>query len=240
MTANIKSKIFSFSKQYSYFSGTFLKEHLRKKKISNVSSTVNQYLSQLKKENIIFDAGRGWYSNIQNTFQTESSIQKKIIETVKKDFPFLEFNCWSISQIKDYFHHLFTKDLIFIYSSFDSLSSLNDYLSTNGFKVYNNPGKQIVKDYFVLQNDSVILRPSISEEPKNDYSSSVEKILIDLFLEKDKLNLFDETEYKRLFYNLICSNRINMAQLLRYSSRREVKTILIKNILMSDKFIICR
>ncbi len=240
MTANIKSEILNLSKQYSYFSGTFLKEYLRKKNMTNVSSTVNQYLSQLKKENIIFDAGRGWYSNIQNTFQSESPFQNNIVNSITKDFPFLEFNCWSISQIKNYFHHLFTKDIVFVYSSFDSLSSLNDNLITNEFKVYNNPGKQIVKDYFVLHSDSVILRPSISEEPKNDYASSVEKILIDLFLEKDKLNLFDETEYKRLFYNLICSNRINMAQLLRYGSRREVKITFIKNILMSDKFVICR
>lgn len=240
MTANIKSEILNFSKQYSYFSVTCLKEFLRKKKISAVPSTVNQYLSQLKKENTIYDAGRGWYSNIQNTFRSESSIQKEIIGAIKKDFPFLEFNCWSISQIKNYFHHLFTKDIVFIYSSFDSLSSLNDHLIANGFIVYNNPSKQIVKDYFVLQNDSVILRPSISEEPKNGYSSSVEKILIDIFLEKDKLNLFEGTEYKRIFFNLICCNRINMAQLLRYSSRREVKTIFVKNILMSDKTVICR
>ncbi len=240
MTANIKSEIQGFSKQYSYFSGTFLKEYLRKKKISSVPSTINQYLSQLKKENIIFDAGRGWYSNIKNTFQSESVFQNNIVNSITKDFPFLEFNCWSISQIKDYFHHLFTKDIVFVFSSFDSLSSLNDHLTANGFKVYNNPGKQIVKDYFILQNNTVILRPSISEEPKNGFSSPVEKILIDLFLEKDKLNLLEGTEYKRIFFNLICSNRINMAQLLRYSSRREVKTTFIKNILMSDKFVICR
>lgn len=240
MTANIKSEILNFSKQYSYFSVTFLKEYLRKKKISSVPSTVNQYLSQLKKENIIFDAGRGWYSNIKNTFRAESAFQNNIVNSITKDFPFLEFNCWSISQIKDYFHHLFTKDIVFVFSSFDSLSSLNDHLTANGFKVYNNPGKQIVKDYFILQNNTVILRPSVSEEPKNGFSSSVEKILIDLFLEKDKLNLLEGTEYKRIFFNLICSNRINMAQLLRYSSRREVKTTFIKNILMSDKFVICR
>ncbi|NWF89925.1 MAG: hypothetical protein HXY50_10745 [Ignavibacteriaceae bacterium] len=240
MTVNIKTEISNLSKQYSYLSSTFLKEYLRKKKISSVPSTVNQYLSQLKKEKIIYDAGRGWYSNIQNTFQSESAFQNNVVNSITKDFPFLEFNCWSISQIKDYFHHQFTKDLIFIYSSFDSLSSLNDYLNANGFKVYNNPGKQMVKDYFILQSDSIILRPSISEEPKNNFSSSVEKILIDLYLEKDKLNLFDETEYKRLFYNLICSSRINMAQLLRYSSRREVKMTFVKNILMSDKFVICR
>jgi hypothetical protein len=240
MTANIKSEILNFSKQYSYFSVTFLKEYLRKKKISSVPSTVNQYLSQLKKEKTIFDAGRGWYSNIQNTFQSESAFQNNIVNSITKDFPFLEFNCWSISQIKDYFHHLFTKDIVFVFSSFDSLSSLNDHLTANGFKVYNNPGKQIVKDYFTLQNNTVILRPSISEEPKNGFSSSVEKILIDLFLEKDKLNLLEGTEYKRIFFNLICSNRINMAQLLRYSSRREVKTTFIKNILMSDKYVICR
>ncbi len=240
MITTIKSEILNYAKNYSYFSTSHLKEYLNKKKISDVPETINQYLFQLRKENLIFDAGRGWYSNIPSTLQSVSDIQKKLVDSIIKEFPFLEFNCWSISQLKNYFHHLFTKDIIFIYASFESLSSLNDYLTTQGFKVYNNPGKQIIKDYFILQDNSVILRPSISEEPKIDNYSSIEKILIDLFLEKDKLSLFDESEYKRLFYNLICSSRINMAQLLRYSRRREVKAYFIKNILMSDKFVICR
>ncbi|KAF0153564.1 MAG: hypothetical protein FD143_96 [Ignavibacteria bacterium] len=240
MITNIKSEILNYAKNYSYFSTSHLKEYLTKHGSSILPSSINQYLSQLKKENLIFDAGRGWYSNISKTSQQVTQIHKDLIFSLKKEFPFLEFNCWSISQIQNYFHHLFTKDIIFIYASFESLSSLNDFLTSKGLKVYNNPGKQIIKDYFTLKENSVFLRPSISEEPTIDNYSCIEKILIDLYLEKDKLSLFDQSEYKRLFYNLICSNRINIAQLLRYSGRREVKLHFIKKILMSDKFIICR
>lgn len=162
-----------------------------------------------------------------------------MINDLKSHFPFLLFNCWSIGQLKNYFHHLYVKDVTFIYAATDSLSSLNDYLLQKNFNVYNNPGKPLVKEYFNLKEKTVVLRPSITEEPVEEYYSSIEKILIDLYLEIDKLNLFEKSEYNRLFSNVICSARINIAKMLRYSKRREIRKIFLSEIIKSVKYINC-
>jgi hypothetical protein len=162
-----------------------------------------------------------------------------MINELKLQFPYLEFNCWSIGQLKNYFHHLYVKDVTFIYTATDSLSSLNDYLLQKNYNVYNNPGKPLVKEYFNLKENTVVIRPSITEEPVAEYYSSIEKILVDLFLEIDKLKLFEKSEYSRLFNNVICSARINIAKMLRYSKRREIRKIFINEIIKSEKYINC-
>lgn len=162
-----------------------------------------------------------------------------MINDLKSQFPFLEFNCWSIGQLKNYFHHLYVKDVTFIYTAADSLYSLNDYLLQKNYNVYNNPGKPLVKEYFSLKENTIVLRPSITEEPVEEYYSAIEKTLVDLFLEIDKLKLFEKSEYNRLFNNVICSARINIAKLLRYSKRREIRKIIISEIIKSEKYINC-
>jgi len=56
-------------------------------------------------------------------------------------------------------------------------------------------------------------------------------MLLDLFVEKDKLFLMDEAEYNRVFQNLALSYRINLARLLRYADRRKVKGAFVKSVL---------
>lgn len=68
----------------------------------------------------------------------------------------------------------------------------------------------------------------------NGYYATLEKILVDMFLEKDRLRLMDGAEYERVFRNLILSHRINMPRLLRYADRRKVKHKLVKEILMLE------
>lgn len=201
--------------------------------------SVNQYLYQLKKNNLIYSAGVRWYSNINVDFKIKKDGLKNLVTALQAQFPFLEFNCWSIGQLKNYFHHLFTKDVTFIYTNTESLTSLNDYLFQENFNVYNNPGKPLVEEYFSLKEKTVVLRPSITEEPVDGYYSTIEKVLVDLLLEIEKLKLFERSEYSRLFNNIICSGRINVAKMLRYSQRRELRKIFVDDIFKSRNYFNC-
>jgi len=241
MKANsLKNDITNVIGKYSYLNTKFLKAELRKNNTYFKDISVNQYLYSLKKQHLIFDAGLSWYSKIPNQFLLDSTPVKTIKEYVKTDFPFLDFNIWSTAQLKNYFHHLLTQNIHFIYSDFESLNSLYDYLKDKKFNVYNNPDKHILESHFDLKENTIILRPSISEESSVDNFSSIEKILIDLFIESNKLNLFDRSEYKRIFYNIICASRINIAAMLRYSKRREIRKIFVDKITLSENYINCR
>lgn len=241
MSANsLKNEIISIISNYSYFNAKFLKEELSKNNASYKAISVNQYLHSLKKQNLIYNAGLSWYSKIPAHFVLDTTSLNTLKEDLNSAFPFLEFNVWSITQLKNYFHHLYTQDISFIYTDFESLNSLYDYLKDKNFNVYNNPDKRILSSHFNIRENTIILRPSISEEPYENNFSAIEKILIDLFIETNKLNLFDRTEYKRIFYNIICSSRINISSMLRYSKRREIRKTFVDKVIQSENYINCR
>ncbi|MFZ2323784.1 MAG: DUF6577 family protein [Ignavibacteriaceae bacterium] len=241
MPANsLKTEISAFISKYSYFNTKFLKKELSKNISSFKAISVNQYLYSLKKQTLVYDAGLSWYSKIPNHFILDTTSLKTLKDDLNSAFPFLEFNVWSVTQLKNYFHHLYTQDVSFIYTDFESLNSLYDHLKDKNFNVYNNPDKRILSSHFNIKENTIILRPSISEEPSENNFSAIEKILIDLFIESNRLNLFDRTEYKRIFYNIICSSRINISGMLRYSKRREIRKTFVDKVIQSESYINCR
>jgi len=50
-----------------------------------------------------------------------------------------------------------------------------------------------------------------------------EKILVDLFMEMKKITIIDKDEYIKIVSNIIFNYRINMAEMLDYADRREIK-----------------
>ena len=121
-----------------------------------------------------------------------------------------------------------------VYTDADSLSSVAEFLKESHYDAHLNPRKEEVEKYFTPSSTAVVVRPSVSEEPVNGIYATAEKMLIDLFVEKDKLYLMDGAEYNRIFRNLALSYRINMARLLRYSDRRKVKAIFVRNVLLDS------
>jgi len=200
-----------------------LKSYLKSQEISYTDESVKKYLYNLKKEKQIFSAGRGWYSTIKTSFVLNTQPVKELANCIQQEFPLLSFSCWSTEQLVSYFHHLPTYFVTFVYAEPDSLPSIRDYLRQKFNNVYLNPTKRDISSNFYLTEKTLILRPAISEEPQKEYYATIEKILVDLYLEKDRLDLMDSWEYHKLLHNIIDNFRINIARLLRYANRREVK-----------------
>ena len=64
---------------------------------------------------------------------------------------------------------------------------------------------------------------SVFYEPNNQCFAKIEKILVNLLMETKKANLMDIGEYQKIFFNIICNYRINMAEMLDYTERRKIK-----------------
>jgi len=106
-----------------------------------------------------------------------------------------------------------------------------EFLRENNYDAHPNPRKGEIEKYFLLSTKTVVVRPSVSEEPNDGHFASMEKILVDLFVEKEKLYLMDGSEYSRIFKDLAFRYRINMAPMLRYADRRKVKAAFISQML---------
>jgi hypothetical protein len=226
----LKENILTFAKNRKYFSIDELKNNFNDRDIPFTDESVKKYLHLFKNENKIYNAGRGWYSNIANKFVLNTEPIESLVNLIANQFPLLSFSCWSTEQIKDYFHHMQARYITYIFSETDNLPVLYNHLIQKHDNVYLNPTKWEIKKNFIIKEKTYILRPSISEEPSAEHMASIEKILIDLFLEKDRIDLISGAEFDTIFKNVITDSRINIARLLRYAKRREIRSKIKGNI----------
>jgi len=220
----LKEHIINYAKNKRYFHINDLKLYFTESGIDSKKDTLKKYLYLVKKENFIYEAGRGWYSTIKDEFELNTKPVKELIALIKDELPLLDFSCWSTEQIKGFYHHLPSQFVTFVYADKDLLQALKDFLADNDYNTYLNPRKSEVEKYVELKNQTVILRPFISSrEPKNLRLAKIEKILVDLLMETKKGNLMDMGECQKIISNIILNYRINMAEMLDYAERRNIK-----------------
>lgn len=223
--ANITQSIRDFSKGRKYFSFDEVKKFIGEKYPNVAENTIKTSLKRLKQSNEIFDAGRGYYSTIENTVELSAEPVKELKKIISNNFPFLKFYLWSTEQIKFSFHHLFTKNIYFVHSEKDALQSIGDSLKENKYSVFVNPTQKTeIEKYVSFDKDTVILRPSYTKVKTIDHIPLIENILVDLYLESGRLNIIDGSEYDRILVYFLSQYRLNISYLLRYAENRKVRT----------------
>ena len=213
------------SKQRPYISVKGLYANLKHNEYKVKPATVNRYLATFKKNKIIFDAGRGWYSSIATPFILDLTPVKRIDSIIQKKYPLLDFSCWSTEQISRYGQHLLTKYITFLYTDRENMSSVSEFLINKGYNVYLNPSKTESKA-FVIRDKTFVIRPSVKTQPTENHFVKIEGILVELFLEKDDLNLIDFNEYKEIFNNLSRQSRISLSKFLNYAKDRKSSSLI--------------
>jgi len=220
----IKESIIDYAKDKYYFHINDLKKYFTEKGNKFEEDSLKKYLYFLKKNEVIYPAGRGWYSNIQKEFELNIEPTKKIKKLLIEKFPLLEFSCWSTEQLKGFFHHLPSQFVTFIYTDKDFLSTLRDFLTENYYNIYLNPSKIEAEKFIELKTKTIILRPSVSSRiSKEKNLTKIEKILVDLFMEMKKISLIDKDEYIKIVSNIILNYRISTAEMLDYAHNRKIK-----------------
>jgi len=106
---------------------------------------------------------------------------------------------------------------------------LKELLENKGFNVYENPLKREAEKFLTHKKNTVILRPLIKSRGKvGEYYSKIVKIIVDLYMERQKLNLMDEKEYERILKEILANYRVDIAEMLDYANRRGVNKFIMK------------
>lgn len=227
-----KELIQQFIGETKYFSDNKIAKYLEENDSPIKKNTIYQYLSKMKEKQKVFDAGHGWFSTIEKKFELDKSSVSSLVEKTEQEFPELNFCVWSTEQIAGYYHHLPTKFSTFFYTKKNFLTAMTDFFRGGDYQVLNNPGPKEMEKQFFIEENPLVIRPRISEEPRSGHYAMIQKILVDLWKEKDS-PVIDTREYKKIFKNLVMETRINVAKLLRYADRRACKEE-IKNLLMAE------
>lgn len=221
---SIKNRIYNYASDKFYFSIRDLQKYFKKINVIYSDENLKKSLYRMRKDKIIYSAGRGWYSTLEQEFELDKKPVMEIIDLINRDFPLLEFSCWDTEQLKAFSHHLPTQFVVFIFSEKDYLESLRDSLENHNYNVFINPLKSEAEKFVHFKDQTVILRPSItSGEPKDGHFAKIEKIVVDLHMEIKKINLMDGEEYKRVISNIFHNFRINVADMLEYAERRGIR-----------------
>ena len=221
-SGNLKQTVARIALGKTYLHIDALKAALSDAALHYSEKSVREYLYRLVKSGKLYSAGRGWYSTLAELFPLDTRPVEPFITLMAEQFPLLSFSCWSGVQLQSWFHHLPAKLPLFVYVEKDALGAVFDFLRDHYENCYLNPQKRDVRRNFRLTKDTVIVRPAVSEAPGEGRSAPIEKILVDLYIERKRLDLFDVWEYERLFKTIIEQYRINMAGLLRYARRRRI------------------
>jgi hypothetical protein len=218
-----------------YFSVGSIKRALKKVRNDIRPGTVNQYLYGMSKKGDVYRAGRGWYSSVPELFHPSTKSVDRIASMIKTKYPLLTFSVWSTEQLQPFTHHLMTTFTRFVCTDVDAMPSITGFLKEQGYQAYLDPKQKEADKYFDPSQNAVVIRTSLTREPVEGSFAAAEKILVDLFIEKDRLSLIDGAEYGRIFRNLVLAYRVNIARLLEYGERRKIRTALIDDVLRTEK-----
>jgi len=187
--------------------------------------TMNRYLAEWRENGRIYSAGRGWYSDLPEVFSLYTEPLFELVDFLKKEFPLLDFLCWSTRQLTAFYHNLPGKFHTFVYV--DRYSIRDVAASFRGkypdWTILENPGKKESAS-FPLQANNVIIRPMISEDRAyvQEPFLHIENILTDFSMEADALSMIDGMEFSGIVDNVASAGRIKPGVIARRLTRRKL------------------
>ena len=214
----------SLKEQSAYFSLAAVKRALTAAEIELADNTLREYMSEAMSSGIVADAGRGWYSRHTKPVSLDPKPVAKIIREVKKAFPLLDFCCWSSVQFNHFAQHLIAQPTIILYTESDALETVAGFFKKEGWDAWSNPGKSIAEQFVHPGDRTIVLRPAIVKQPEaKDHVAPIEKALVDLVIEAQKLKLLDTPEVQRIIDTALGAGLLQLAVLLAYADEKREK-----------------
>lgn len=209
-----------------------VREYIKKNRYFNLAGVIKEtglssqvaknYLHALKADGIIFSAGGGIYSSVAKEFSCpENSRVAQIRRIIKKEFPLLDFIVWNTLCFQGYYHHMQTHNVTFVEVEQDAVQPVADSISRSYRFVSVERKTRTFDANFNIVKDPIIVRSLISRSPRNGHNPCLEKLLVDMFIIKDKYRTMPDADYWELWRQMYSLYRINFGELIDYARRRK-------------------
>jgi hypothetical protein len=207
-------------------------------------STLKWRLYSLKEQGLIKNTGRGLYALGSKLPIFHAPINRKIRlmnNLIKEEFPYLNFSIWSTQWLSDYMLHQPMSYITLVDVDPDASSSVFNKLKDKwgNTKVLYRPTAEEFDRYAVGVQNLIIVKDLISEAPIEKIEGvsipMLEKIIVDIFTEKNIFAAFNGKELSIIFNELDSRYSISRTKLLRYARRRSAEELLDQLKISSDK-----
>jgi len=190
-------------------------------------STFNWRIYSLKEKNLLKPVRKGIYIfSDKPRFQPQVEPKlKEIYGKLSKHFPAARHCVWSTRWLNDWMIHQPGRFLLLIEVEAVALESVFYFLKDEKYKnVYLNPDDNMLDHYIYEQTESIIVKQLITKAPLQKIKMiavpTLEKILVDLFIERKIFAPFQGGELVNIYDDLYKNYHLNITKLLAYARRR--------------------
>ena len=232
------SKIQQFKQHFKgslSFSITEIVEFYRKTEFKITVNTVKARIRRMVLRDQLYRVSRGRYSLIGKPFYKPifGSNEKSIYSNLKKEFPFLKICIWNTNYLSAFMLHQPAVNYIIIEVESDAdirtmhSQSIFNFLKSIYKNVYHQPSVELINNYILDHNQSIIVIPMISEAPiqmlKGINTVSLEKMLVDIFSNEILFIAQQGNEMDFIFREAFGKYTIYASKFERYLTRRGKK-----------------
>jgi hypothetical protein len=190
-------------------------------------STFGWRIYALKEKNILRPIKQGVYTlSVKPPFNPllEPKL-KEIAIRLHKQFPNARYCVWNTRWLNEWMVHQPGKFLIMIEVEASATESVFYFLKDGNYRdVFLNPDDNLLERYVYEQTETIIVKTLITKAPikkeKKISAPVLEKILVDLFVDKKLFAPFQGRELVNIFNNAYLHYTLNITKLLAYAKRR--------------------
>lgn len=187
---------------------------------------------KLKNENLISNVSRGIYK-LQNRlyykeFKPEvANSTKKIYKSIVNQFPYTRVSIWETGWLSNLMVHQPLNDLIIVEVDKEAMKPVFEFLFENKNNVYVSPSRIEIEKYLLSGRNNIVVTTLTKESPIQSNGDimvpRIEKIIVDLFANKDLFIMYQGKELVNIIKELFKTYNINQSTLNRYATKRRVK-----------------
>lgn len=188
-------------------------------------STINVYLSKLKKDGVLKNPTRGIYSlKSKGDFCPFVDVKlKRLFNKIKKEYPYVDFCVWNTLWLNDLMRHQPFKYYTILELEKDTTQSVFYNLKDQKKQVFLEPDAETFDLYINNSDDVIIIKQLVSEAPlietKNIVIPSLEKLLVDMIADTN-LYAAQQGELDFIYGTAFEKFEVNQNKMKRYAQRR--------------------
>jgi|LFRM01.1.fsa_nt_gb hypothetical protein len=183
----------------------------------------------LKNNGIINTIKKGVYATEhKNDFEPEITRSlARLFSRVKKNFPYADMAIWETSWLKNHMLHQTIGSDTILEIERDVAPAVFAYLQKSQKDVYLNPGQLEMENYIMPGRSNIIVKNLTVTSPLIErdgvIAPRIEKVMIDLFVEKDLFLTYQGAELQNMYREFFETYNINRSTLGQYANKRHVK-----------------
>jgi hypothetical protein len=151
--------------------------------------------------------------------------QKDVFSRVEKQFPGVRCCIWSTKWINEFMLHQQGRFITILEVGNEAAENVFHFLQDNNIRnMFFKPVEKEI-EYYILENfDSVVIESLVTKAPLEVVSNvrvpSIEKILVDIFSDKELYIVFQGSELSFIFNSVFKKYEIDFSKLFNYAKRR--------------------